>query len=56
VSDDIAPAVGSSTAAPVGDRSYDAVEQTRADRGLSGPVFIQNFDALKKIHEKRGTD
>jgi heme/copper-type cytochrome/quinol oxidase subunit 1 len=29
-----APAVGSTVYVPLGDRRYDAVEETRADRGL----------------------
>ena len=41
---------------PAGDRSYDAVEETRADRGASVPTDLHNFDALQKIHAARGTD
>jgi len=33
-----ASTVGSQAAVPLGDRRYDAVEQTRLDRGLSVPL------------------
>jgi hypothetical protein len=52
----VAPITAPAVAVPAGDGSYDAVEQTRADRGLAGPVVIQNYDALRKVHAQRGTD
>jgi len=49
-----APAVGSPVAVPVGDRSYDALEETRADRGLSVPVGDRSYDALEETRADRG--
>jgi hypothetical protein len=39
---------------PVGDHSYDAVEETRADRGLSIPVGDRSYDAVEETRADRG--
>jgi hypothetical protein len=49
------PAAGDPTlSVPVGDRSYDALEDTRADRGLSIPVGDHSYDALEDTRADRG--
>lgn len=51
---DIRPTVSSAATVPVGDRSYDAVEETRADRGLSVPVGDRSYDAVEQTRADRG--
>ncbi len=41
---------------PAGDRSYDAVEETRADRGLSLPAGDRSYDAVEETRADRGID
>jgi hypothetical protein len=39
-----------------GDGSYDAVEETRANRGLSVPAGDRRYDALEETRADRGID
>jgi hypothetical protein len=48
--------IGSATDVPIGDRSYDAVEETRADRGLSVPMGDRSYDAVEQTRADRGLD
>ena len=41
---------------PAGDRSYDAVEDTRADRGLAVPAGDRSYDAVEDTRADRGLD
>jgi hypothetical protein len=50
------PAAGGTVAIPAGDRSYDALEETRADRGLSIPAGDRSYDALEETRADRGID
>jgi hypothetical protein len=47
---------GSAVSLPAGDRSYDALEETRADRGLSIPAGDRSYDALEETRADRGID
>ncbi len=50
-----APAIGTQVVTvPAGDRSYDALEDTRADRGLSVPTGDRSYDALEDTRADRG--
>lgn len=51
-----APAVGSQVAVPVGDRRYDAIEETRLDRGLSVPVGDRRYDAIEESRANHDVD
>ncbi|HEY7701517.1 MAG TPA: hypothetical protein VIB02_04330 [Candidatus Limnocylindrales bacterium] len=52
---DIDPtAVSGPASVPIGDRSYDAVEETRADRGLSVPAGDRSYDAVEETRADRG--
>jgi hypothetical protein len=48
--------VGSQISAPLGDRRYDAVEETRLDRGLSVPLGDRRYDAVEETRLDRDTD
>ena len=39
---------------PAGDRRYDTVEETRANRGLSVPVGDDSYDAVEETRADRG--
>jgi hypothetical protein len=39
---------------PAGDRSYDAVEATRADRGVAVPAGDRSYDAVEETRADRG--
>jgi hypothetical protein len=41
---------------PAGDRSYDALEETRANRGLSVPAGDRSYDALEETRGNRGLE
>jgi hypothetical protein len=47
-------AVSGPVSIPAGDRSYDAVEETRADRGLSIPAGDRSYDAVEETRADRG--
>ncbi len=49
-----APTIAGPMAVPAGDRSYDAVEETRADRGLSVPAGDRSYDAVEETRADRG--
>ena len=42
------PSVGGAVSVPVGDRSYEAAEKTRANGGLSVPVGDRSYEAAEK--------
>jgi hypothetical protein len=42
--------------APAGDRSYDAVEATRANRGLSVSAGDHSYDAVEATRANRGLE
>jgi hypothetical protein len=44
---------GGAVSIPAGDRSYDALEETRADRGLSIPAGDRSYDALEETRADR---
>ncbi len=48
-----ASTVGSQVAVPLGDRRYDAVEQTRLDRGLWVPLGDRRYDAVEESRLSR---
>jgi hypothetical protein len=50
-----APGIGQQVVSvPAGDRSYDALEETRANRGLSVPAGDRSYDALEETRANRG--
>jgi hypothetical protein len=50
-----APGIGNQVATvPAGDHRYDALEETRADRGLSVPAGDRRYDALEETRAGRG--
>ena len=49
-------AVSDQVSIPAGDRSYDAVEETRVNRGLSIPAGDRSYDAVEETRADRGID
>ena len=47
-------AVSGQVSVPAGDRSYDALEETRANRGLSVTVGDRSYDAVEETRADRG--
>jgi hypothetical protein len=51
-----ASTVGSQVVVPLGDRRYDAVEETRLDRGVSVPLGDRRYDAVEETRLDRDID